>query len=59
MKILKKIIGISLLIMWFAPAAVLLFDTFAWLLTGHAPSATRYRLMSFSVLELPFSTASQ
>ena len=34
---LKRAIGICLLTAWFAPAIVLLFDTFAWLLTGHVP----------------------
>lgn len=37
MKTLKKILGICLLIIWLAPAALLLFDTFVWLLTGRAP----------------------
>lgn len=37
MKYIKKTIGTCLLILWLAPAAVLLFDAFMWLLTGHAP----------------------
>lgn len=37
MKYIKKTLGICVLIIWFAPAAVLLLDTFVWLLTGHAP----------------------
>ena len=36
-KCLKRALGICLLIAWLAPAAALWFDTFAWLLTGHAP----------------------
>lgn len=36
-KCLKRALGICLLIAWLAPAIVLLFDTFAWLLTGHVP----------------------
>ena len=37
MKYIKKTLGICLLIIWLAPVAVLLFDTFMWLLTGRAP----------------------
>ena len=43
MKILKRLFGICLLTAWLAPAAVLLFDAFAWLLTGHAPVGEHIR----------------
>ena len=48
MKYIKKTLGICLLIIWLAPAAVLLFDAFAWLLTGHAPVGDAVQINVFS-----------